>query len=529
MPFTLDALVADAAASRPAAPAVVSDKAVLTYGDLDAAAEQTARQLAAAGVRPGDRVAIYQPKSPETVVALVGILKCGAAYVPIDPGAPAQRARFIIEHCGIDVVFCCGRPWMQLSAAEAERRGRLKTVITADGPRKAKDTNLELLPPGQAPDAVPDLRPPIDRDLAYVLYTSGSTGTPKGVAITHAQSLAFVRGATEVFELRPQDVLTSHAPFNFDLSVIDLFCTFYAQASVVLIPDKWLAFPAKISQLIAERGVTVWNSVPSALMQLSARGNMEGRDLSALRLVMFAGEPYPVKRLRELKAKLPAASLMNVYGQTEANSSTYFRVDEIPEDDTATLPMGRAMPNYDVIVLADTGAPITERGVEGELIVRGGAVASGYYRDPERTAKAFVPHPLVDVVGETVYRTGDRVIRDEEGDLVYRGRADFAIKVRGFRVEPSEVEANAGAYAGVETCALVALPVEEIGHRLVLYVVVAAGAEVSPDAITAHLGHHLPRYMVPDEVHIETSLPVTGTGKIDRNALKARAESGSAL
>jgi len=342
--LTLDRLVRLAAARRPNAPAVRSVDGDLDYAALDAHADRFAAWLRAHGVEPGDRVALWAPKSLAGVAAIVGALRAGAAYLPIDPTAPLERARLILEHCGARLLLAAGAPATLLERA-------------ADGERPALPVFPLALPEGAAA-ADPSARAPLGVDLAYVLYTSGSTGRPKGVAITHAQSLAFVEPATEVFALTGDDVLASHAPFNFDLSIIDLFCAFRAGASVALLPERALAFPSKVVELIARFGVTVWNSVPSALVQLTQHGKLGERGGDTLRLVMFAGEPYPLVHLRALRAALPGARLLNVYGQTEANSSTWYEFHAIPPDG-APLPIGKTFPNYEVFVLDLDGRRVT--------------------------------------------------------------------------------------------------------------------------------------------------------------------------
>ncbi len=511
-PFTLHGLVEAVADRTPEAPAVRMKDERLTYGELSARARQIAGQLAAAGVGPGDRVGLYQPKSVEGVAALLGILGSGAAYVPVDPGSPPERARFILEHCGVSALFAAGRPLAELGTLALETP-LVDALLVPAGTEVGPGLAAQVVPVDRA--AAPgDLLEGTDQDLAYVLYTSGSTGTPKGVAITHGQSLCFVRTATETFGLMPSDVLASHAPFNFDLSIIDLFCAFAAGASVALIPEPWLAFPPRVAELIERAGITVWNSVPSALVQLIVKGGLETRDLSRLRLIMFAGEPFPLKHLARLRALVPHAELLNVYGQTEANSSTYHRIGEVPED---VLPIGRPFPNYAVLVLDDDGDPIEEPNLEGELYVVGGAVASGYWNDPERTAAAFVQHPHAPERRQIVYKTGDRVAFDERGDLLFRGRADAAVKCRGFRVELGEVESVAAGMAGVDAVCVVPVPHEELSHLLVMFVQAAESLDLS--VLHARLAAKLPRYMIPEAVVIRRQLPRTGTGKIDRRAL----------
>lgn len=514
--YSIYDVFAATARRRPKAPALRLGDQRWTYGQLLARAEELGAALRADGVRPHDRVALYQPKSLDGVAALLAILQCGASYVPVDPQAPPERARYVVEHAGAQVLFTAGRPQQQYERSGLPWPNRIYTPTPGPLPAERVRRLDQPLPPGPPRPSVPDSA------LAYILYTSGSTGAPKGVAITHAQSLAFVRPAAEVFGLNEEDVLASHAPFNFDLSVIDLWCAFLVGAEVALLAETWLGFPVKLAEALEKAKVSVWNSVPSALIQLVSHGHLEARDLSALRLVMFAGEPYPPKHLRALRAAIPGARLLNVYGQTEANSSTYVYLGEIPDDDQASVPIGRPFPNYEVLLLGDDRQPILGPGQDGELYVIGNAVASGYWKDPERSAAAFVQHPLSPERRQIVYKTGDRARYDEQGQLHFRGRADQAVKCRGFRVEPGEVEATALAFGGLLEAAVIPVPHEEAGHLLALYL--GAAGPVDQDALRAHLAARLPRYMLPEAIEVRPELPRGPTGKIDKKALRADAE-----
>lgn len=521
--FLLDQLLSRAAARAPDAPALRMGRQALTYGELEARVDRLGAGLSAIGVSPGDRVAVYQPKSIEAVVAMLGALRAGAAYVPVDPHAPAARARHAVTHAKARVLFTAGRPFKTLAGGGDPM---VETVVVPD------DATVppHLAQSGLRYGALLETEAGAGRssrtadDLAYVLYTSGSTGTPKGVAITHGQSLAFVAAANAAFGFEARDVFACHAPFNFDLSVIDLYCAFMAGAQVVLVPDTWVGFPAKISALIAEAGITVWNSVPSALVGLLNRGRLGEQDLSNLRTVLFAGEPFPLPSLRALRDAVPEARLFNVYGQTEANSSTYHLVEEIPEDDEAALPIGRPFDNYDVLLLDPEGEPVQAPGVDGEMYVVGPAVASGYLDDEARTQRAFVQHPLRTQRRQIVYRTGDRAQRDEAGRLVFRGRADLAVKVRGYRVELEEIEAICKAVPGVGDAVVAPVPEPELGHTLVLFVAATSGESVEEDALREALAQTLPRYMRPERLTFRASLPRTGTGKVDRAALGREAK-----
>jgi len=544
---TLVDLIRVAAARTPDAPAVHGVDESLTYAELWTRAGAWSAALASAGVAPGDRVGLYQPKTVSALAQVIGVLRRGAAYVPIDPAAPPARAAFVAEHCQLKLVLAAGRQLRTLAKAELTcevldasattgERAAASDAAASDDPAAtdaaaSDDAAATHDAESTGAGALPTDGRPLPVDLAYVLYTSGSTGTPKGVAITHGQSLAFVDAAVETFGFRGDDVFASHAPLNFDLSIIDLFCAFAAGASVEILPDSWLAFAAKLAQRLEDRRVTVWNSVPSALIQMVERGALADRTL-ALRWVLFAGEPYPVAKLRALADAVPDATLVNVYGQTEANSSTFYMVDAIedlpPTSDVSTspdgsappaaappptLPIGRPFPGYEILLLDADDAPICDLDVEGEIVVRGAAVARGYFDDPERTRAAFVPNPLATGSADTVYRTGDRGAWGPDGVLLYRGRTDRAVKVRGFRVELTEVEATATSVDGVDGAAVIAATDETTGHALHLFYV----GDVDPGS---HLSRQLPKYMLPATRTKLGALPRGANGKVDYAALR---------
>jgi amino acid adenylation domain-containing protein len=512
MEYLLHHLLRRSAESDPDRVAVEDLDRRLTYAELEERSNRFANLLIEAGVGSGDRVGLYLEKSLEAVVAIYGTLKAGAAYVPLDPRAPASRLAYIARDCEIRVA--ASAPAM--SAAWAELRGLgapLETVVvdeTADrvdaGVRVLTARDIDRMDPG-----TPGV-PAVDLDLAYILYTSGSTGSPKGVMLSHLNALTFVRWAVDRFEVARTDRLSNHAPLHFDLSVFDLYAAASAGAAVVLVPPELSVFPVQIRDFIRERELTIWYSVPSILSMLTVRGGLVEGDLPRLRTILFAGEVFPTKYLRRLMELLPHVGFFNLYGPTETNVCTYFPVPRLPEDQTEPVPIGRAIDDVEVFAVDDAGESVAP-GEVGELLVRGTSVMRGYWGDAERSARAISRNGL----GDDVYRTGDLVRQDAGGDYRLLGRRDHQIKSRGYRIELGDIEAALYAHPGVVEAAVVAVPDPFVTNRIRASVVAHDG--VTERDLVRFCSELIPHYMIPEEIELRDSLPQTSTGKVDRQAL----------
>ncbi len=339
--------------------------------------------------------------------------------------------------------------------------------------------------------------------------------------LTHRNAMSFVQWCFDRIGVTPEDVLSNHAPLHFDLSVFDLYLAAMAAAPVVLVPDDQAYFGSALVRLINAEGVTVWYSVPSALT-LIARAVDGPDDLAGLRVVVFAGEVYPTKHLRELQALLGrGTTLWNLYGPTETNVCTYYQVRDLPKDDR-TIPIGRACQNDEVFALKEDG---TTAGVgeEGELLVRGPTVMKGYWGRPEKTAEMLVRDPRPEGYGDPVYRTGDLVRLRPDGDYDFLGRRDHQIKSRGYRIELGEIEAALNSHPSLLEAVAVAIPHEEWGKAIVACVAVREGEDPAPNQVKKHLAERIPRYMIPARIDFLERLPRTSNGKIDRQRLQQEA------
>jgi amino acid adenylation domain-containing protein len=527
-PFLLSQLVPEAASRRPDHVAVRDAAGAISYRELDRRTNQLARVLRGAGVRPGDRVGLLLHKSVDAIAGIHGILKAGAVYVPLDPFAPAARLAYIARNCGVGCLVT-GRETSSVWRELTDEGAPLDRLVILN----ARDADVTDAPPNvtrltrDALDAAPDRELPpavISRDLAYILYTSGSTGQPKGVMLSHQNGLAFVEWCRDYFQPGPADVLSNHAPLHFDLTVLDIYLAAMASATLVVVPPEASVFPAQLAELIERERITIWYSVPSILTLLLLHGNLRPGGLPSLRHVIFAGEVFPTKHLRRLMTLLPHAAFTNLYGPTETNVCTYYRVPPLPEAQTAPIPIGRPIANVEAFAVTD-GAR-TARGETGELYVRGNTVACGYWGDEERTARAFVPHPF-GPAGERVYRTGDLVQETPDGDFLFLGRRDHQIKSRGYRIEIGDIEAALHSHPDVSACAVVAVPDDVLGTRLRAFVVAHRGAPAERD-LSRFCATLLPRYMIPESFMFLGDLPTTSTGKVDRAALMAMLRSSVA-
>ncbi|UFQ13726.1 MULTISPECIES: amino acid adenylation domain-containing protein [Streptomyces] len=556
MPTLVDAL-ARSAAEHPTGEAVRLRGRSLDYAGLDRASSALAATMREAGVVRGDRVGLWLGKSVETVVAVHAVLKCGAAYVPVDPAVPPARAAYLLKDCAVACLIT-DRGRLDLLAPDArgpggERPGTgdwsaaVRLVVVVDG-ETAEDTGdsedtVDTVDRQAADSAAPPaavlprlgwaraaLRPvpagfrptPVTPgDLAYILYTSGSTGVPKGVMLSHRNARAFVDWAVEEFRVTSEDRLASHAPVHFDLSVLDLFAAAATGACLVLVPENHKALGMALNRLVVAEKISVWYSVPGALVRMLDARNSAELASSGLRTVLFAGEPFPLKHLRRLRGALPGAELYNLYGPTETNVCTFHRVTDadLAPDRVAPPPIGTPCPYATTTVLDANGRVVPDSaGAEGELAVGGDSVMLGYWTPAGPPAE---PAP--------VHRTGDIVRSDGAGTYTFAGRRDHMVKVRGYRIEPGEIEATLLALPEVHEAVCVAVGAEEDDVRLEAFVVPRSGASADEARLRHHCALTLPRYMVPARFAVVDGLPRTSTGKADRRALAdaaARSEEG---
>ncbi|MCB5182200.1 amino acid adenylation domain-containing protein [Streptomyces antimicrobicus] len=492
-PLTLPALFEARAAASPAATAVAAETGEIDYADLNARANRLARELAARGAGPETVVALVLPKSVEIVVARLAVLKAGAAYLPVDPGYPADRIAYMLQDA---------RPGLVVTLTGTDLPAVGAPVLRLDDPAVA--ASVADRPAGDLTDT--DRTAPLDvRHPAYVIYTSGSTGRPKGVVVPHTGLAAFAEACAEGFAVDADSRVLQFSSPSFDASVLELCMSLTAGAALVVPPAGPLADEA-LAEALAE-----WQ-VSHALIPPAALATVPAAELPAFRSLVVGGDatgPELVARWSE------GRRMVNAYGPTEATVAATFS-DPLTAGADAP-PIGRPLPGTTLHVLGTTLRPVPP-GVPGELYVAGAGVARGYLGRPDLTADRFVANPFGGP-GERMYRTGDLVRWSEDGQLEYLGRADAQIKLRGFRIEPGEIESVLAAREGVDRAVVVVREAADGSPRLLGYVTPAGDAHPDPAALRAELAGLLPDYMVPAAVVVLDELPLTPNGKLDRKNL----------
>lgn len=478
----------------------------ITYAELDYRSDLLADRLGAVGVQRGEVVGLHVRRSAEAVIGILGILKAGGAYVPVDPDYPDARVRYLFEDSAVAVVVA--------DTATAPQVGAERVVVPVDGP----------LPP-----AGPSLRrpsPTAGAELAYVIYTSGSTGPPKGVAVEHRQVLRLFEATRDDLRFSPDDRWCLFHSLSFDFSVWELWGALLHGGCLVLLSKTAARTSATLIDLLVAGGITVLNQTPSAFQQLQTALLKRRAQLPALRLVVFGGERLDVRLLERWIARFgdDAPRLVNMYGITETTVHVTRRRVTVADLDAAggSSPIGDALPDLQVHLLDERGEPVPD-GVPGEIYVAGAGLARGYLGRPALTAERFVAARSGG--GLRWYRSGDRAVR-REGELVYLGRTDDQLAVRGFRIEPGEIEECLGRMPSVARAVITPRLFAAGDVRLVAHVLPtnpvepgSAAAQSLATAAAAHVRTHLPRHLRPFRFVVVDDFPMTAQGKVDRDAL----------
>ncbi|MGW5600891.1 amino acid adenylation domain-containing protein [Streptomyces rochei] len=509
---TLTELFEERAADGPERTAVTCGDERLTYAALDAEANRLARLLVDRGAGPGRVVALALDRGIRLLPALLAVLKTGAAYLPLDPGHPAERLRLVVEDAS-PVVLVTERAHVHLA-------GDALPVVRLDDEGVAAD--LARRSAADLTDA-DRLGPVSPSDTAYLIHTSGSSGRPKGVPVPHSHVVRLFTAAAEHFDFRADDVWTLFHSYAFDFSVWEIWGALLHGGRVVVVPYAVSRSPREFLELVHREGVTVLSQTPSAFEQLVDADLERGGDAGALRHVVFGGEALRPARLRPWADRhgLDRPALVNMYGITETTVHvTHHRLTRADLDDPRRgSVIGTPLADLRVHLLDAAGRPVPP-GATGEMYVSGAGVAPGYLNRPELTAERFLDDPF-GPPGTRMYRSGDLARRRPDGTLDYLGRADAQIQLRGFRVEPGEIEAVLAAHPGVARAAVVPRRADNGAQHLVAYTVPSGDTSVTPAELRAHAAAHLPEHMVPAVCVPVDALPLTANGKLDVRALPA--------
>ncbi|WP_330301262.1 non-ribosomal peptide synthetase/type I polyketide synthase [Streptomyces sp. NBC_00503] len=490
------------AAAHPERVAVIAPGRELTYGELDGHTDRLGRWLLEAGAGPGTFVGIVMEKGWEQVAATIGVLKSGAAYVPIDANVPAERLRLLLEKSGIRLVLTQSRVEADTSWPEGTVR------LSVDGP------GALAVPAGALPASA--ARPD---DLAYVIFTSGSTGQPKGVMIEHTGALNTCLDINERFGITHEDRVLALSALNFDLSVYDVFGVLAAGGAIVLPAPDAHREPGRWAELVTAHGVTVWNSVPTLMEMFTEHALSAGMTGTLpLRTVMMSGDWIPLTLPERIATLAPEAAVWSLGGATEASIwSIAHRVTGPADPALTSVPYGKPLLNQQFHVLNEAMQP-SPVWVPGQLYISGAGLARGYLGDEAKTRAAFLRHPAT---GERLYRTGDLGRYLPDGNIEFLGREDFQVKIQGYRIELGEIECALLACDSVRAAVVSAVGERQGSKRLVAYVVLDKdnGCEVTPELLAKTIATTLPSYMVPQYILILDELPLTANGKVDRSSL----------
>ncbi|MGI6256336.1 MAG: amino acid adenylation domain-containing protein [Acutalibacter sp.] len=473
----------------------------------DAAGSITYRQLldhcqrvgsALEGLPPGAPVAVFLEKGIPALTCFLGTVFGGGFYTLINPQLPPARIAQITQV-------------LQPAKVLTDRAslGLARTLFSTESLLLVENMIQSPL----RRDWLEEVRcRMIDTDPLYAIFTSGSTGTPKGVVVSHRCVVDFVEDFTGRFPLTPQDKLGNQAPFDFDVSVKDIYSSLKTGATLSILPRELFSRPQELVDWLCDRSVTVLIWAASALCLVSAFHGLDYRQPDSLRRVMFSGEEMPLKHLAHWRSRLPQGEFVNLYGPTEITCNCTYHVLDPHRDYREGVPIGRAFPNRQVFLLDEEDLEIQDPGRPGELCVRGSSLALGYYRAPDQTAARFVQNPLNTALPDRIYRTGDLACYGEGGELYFRGRRDFQVKYLGHRIELEEIQRAASQLPGVDQCCCVFH--REKGKLLGYYT-----GSASPQEVRRELRTLLPGYMVPGSLSQVDQFPLTKNGKIDRAQL----------
>ena len=465
----------------------------ISYKDFVQEAKTMAAGLAKI-VKPCSPIAVLGNKSVETLVAFFASIYAGCFYVPLNPAHPNDRKQRILNKLN--------NPYLIVTSGE----------IAPDFVEKSKILTSQNLRGGDFLDFESRLAGQIDTDPLYVIFTSGSTGEPKGIAVSHRSVIDFIEEFTDQFDMDENEVFASQAPFDFDVSVKDIYSTIKCGATMQIVPKAKFSFPTMLIDYLCERKVTTLVWAVSALCIISGFRSFSYKIPTTIKKVLFSGEAMPIKQLNYWKKYLPDVKYVNLYGPTEITCTcTFYEIPQGPFEGEA-LPIGRAFTNERIVLLKEDGTTTKTPNEQGEICVVGSALSLGYYNSPVETANAFVKNPEQTAYEEKMYKTGDLGFYDEEGLLQFCGRKDYQIKYMGHRIELGEIETATLTLKGVSRAVCI---FEEKKQKIFMF----CQSEIEPAEINTYLRTKLPAFMIPHHIVVVKAMPLTENGKVNRKKL----------
>ena len=443
-------------------------------------------------------VALFLEKSVDLLSAMLGVVYSGNFYSVVDLEMPNDRKNKIFETLK-PAALLTDKAHLE-KAREIDFNGEvilLEDIVLSD----IDEDKLSEIRKGQ-----------IDTDPLYANFTSGSTGVPKGIVVCHRSVIDFINVFTKTFDINGDDVIANQAPFDFDVSVKDIYSSLKMGAHLAIVPRRLFSAPVELLDYLCEKNVTVMIWAVSALCLISTLHGLDYKTPETVKKILFSGEVMPYKHLLNWQSHLPNATLVNLYGPTEITCNCTYHILEKNRDYSEGIPIGKAFENEDVFLLDENNQLVTEVGKAGEICVRGTALALGYYASPEQTAKSFVQNPLNSNYPELIYRTGDLAVYNENGELVFSGRKDFQIKYMGHRIELEEIEHAMAAIDGVERCVCI---FDEKKSKLKGFYV----GSIEKVELLSIMRNTLPVFMIPNMIRQIEEMPLTKNGKVDRKKL----------
>lgn len=522
----LQDLVSAQAERTPDARAVVFADEALSYRELDLQSNRLAHMLMCSGCRKGDRVLLLLPKSIEAIVGLLGTLKAGCAYVPVDLESPAARVQRIVDAVEPKAALVGTEGIRLLDACldGAANRPRIISTEPVGAGRASFESSHDFTELASFDSSQPEVGTS-DSDTAHLLFTSGSTGTPKGVIITHRNVSTFIDWATRYFDISAGEQISGHPPLHFDLSTFDIFGSLSKGATLHLVPPQLNLMAANMAEWMRSAELTQWFSVPSILTFMAKFNVVKDNDFPHLKRLLWCGEVLPTPTLRYWMEKLPHVSFTNLYGPTEATiASSYYTIERRPEDDRETIPIGAPCDGEELLVVQDDSLTPAPPGTTGEICILGSGLSPGYWRDKVKTSQCFI----VDAAdaGRRAYKTGDLGWVDEDGLFHYVGRVDSQIKSRGHRIELGEIETALNAFECLRECAVVGVDTGGFEGTMICCAFVAdPDDDITPAVLRKRLAAVVPRYMLPSRWQSYERLPKNANGKIDKRRIREAFES----